>query len=77
MTAKELEAWRLVLSVTQTRASELLGMSRVAYRNLETGRYAIDRRTELACRYLLAKAAGDLDLDANRRFMRAVGRWPR
>ena len=78
----ELGGWRLTLRLTQTRAAALLGMSRKAYAELERGfRFddgaptAIDRRTELACRYLLAEHRGDLSAESHRAWMRAIGKW--
>lgn len=60
MTSDELKQWRADIQMTQRAAAEALGITQSTYSALERGTsYArgelikIDRRTELACMYLL------------------------
>jgi DNA-binding XRE family transcriptional regulator len=60
MTSEELKQWRSDMQMTQRAAAEALGITQSTYSALERGTsYArgelikIDRRTELACKYLL------------------------
>ena len=81
LTGAEVREWRQALRLSQARAAEALGVSRQALSQLELGYRSdsgapttVDRRTELACRYLLAEAKGDLGAEAGRRWLRAIGR---
>jgi DNA-binding XRE family transcriptional regulator len=75
MTANEFAAWRQALSVSQARAGEMLGISRVSVGKLERGEVPVDVRTVLACRWLLAMARWHIDVNERRSWMRTLGRW--
>lgn len=60
MTAAELKQWRADMQMTQRAAADALGIAPVSYQELERGAAfgdgkprSIDRRTELACEYLM------------------------
>lgn len=60
MTAAELKQWRAGMQLSQRAAAAVLGIAPVSYQELERGvaygsgmPRAIDRRTELACKYLM------------------------
>lgn len=66
MTPKQIKAWRKAMGLTQRKAAEALGISVRPFQEMEAGyRYKlvdgvapkapIDKRTELACKYLLLK----------------------
>jgi len=42
---------------------------------MERGLAPVDRRTELACRWLLAVSNWQIDPHERRSWMRALGRW--
>jgi transcriptional regulator with XRE-family HTH domain len=60
MTPDDLKQWRASLGMSQRAAAEALGVTPPTYqswelgRNFQTGKAVeIDRRTELACKYLV------------------------
>ena len=52
MQPDEMKAIRVGLGLTQQAFAEALGMSRKAVNEMELGKSAIERRTELAARFL-------------------------
>lgn len=81
LTGLELKYWRQVLRLSQNNAAQALDLSRKCYQELERGaRFddgsptTIDRRTELACRHLLADATGNLASGFGAKWRRATGR---
>lgn len=75
MTPQEFGRWRHVLRLSQQRAGEMLGISRVSVSAFERGTAPVDVRTALACRWLLAVANWHVDVNERRAWMRAIGRW--
>lgn len=75
MSPQEFAEWRQALHVSQARAGEMLGISRVSVGKLERGEVPVDVRTTLACRWLLAVANWHIDVTERRSWMRAIGRW--
>jgi transcriptional regulator with XRE-family HTH domain len=60
MTADDLRQWRAAMGITQRAAADALGITVTTYSAMERGvsyvtkkPQIIDRRTELACKYLL------------------------
>jgi transcriptional regulator with XRE-family HTH domain len=53
MQGDELRAMRKALGMTQAAMGDALGVSGVYVGMMERGEYAIERRTELAVRYLM------------------------
>jgi DNA-binding XRE family transcriptional regulator len=60
VTSSELKQWRAAMGITQRAAADALGITRTAYLTMERGvsyvtkkPQPIDRRTELACKYLM------------------------
>lgn len=49
MTNEQLKCWREAMGYGQKEAMAALGMSENAYRDMETGKSTISKRTELAC----------------------------
>lgn len=49
MTGEQLAAWRGHMVMSKRRAAAALGVSENAYRDMETGKSTISKRTELAC----------------------------
>lgn len=65
MTSAELKQWRAAMQMTQRAAADALGIAPISYQELERGASfatrmprAIDRRTELACKYLMMLKEG-------------------
>ncbi|WP_448208471.1 helix-turn-helix domain-containing protein [Azospirillum sp. sgz302134] len=52
MTPDEFKRWRKALNLTQDRAAGALDVTTRAVQQWEAGDRPIERRTELACRYL-------------------------
>lgn len=75
LTPSEFKRWRQALGLSQQRAGEKLGISRVSVGKIERGAVAVDVRTELACRWILATANWHIDVNERRSWMRALGRW--